>query len=307
MKYMYSIANLGVQSELLLPTLAVSTANSPIDSLGHVSIIYGLVCQNGLNNPTHQGFNYQTTSTEFWLNIPSIARFQVSKGEQIIIDPVDGIDDESIRTFLLSICIEVLLRQRYHLVASGFALKFRNYGVGFVSNLSSGLAILQGLFYKQGFSFLGSNFFALNSIGEVVPGVGQLEFWPSSATTLGLDTKTLKILRPGIEKYVLPLEEQYYSKPLPLKTIYTIKMNKQSEITFSPMDEADKIPYLQEIAKTNSIFADLWDDINPRLLQSDIANNIQMVTIYLPIVGLKLRQVIDLIENDLVEREQHYA
>lgn len=296
-----------VQSQLLLPALGVCSAHAVSDSMPHVNIIYGAVSQDGLGNPTGKGFNYETNATDFWLNIPSVARFQVSNGERVIIDPVEGIDEDSIRTFLLSICLEVLLRQRHYLVTSGFALKFRDYGIGFVSGLSSGLSILQGLFYKQGYSFLGGNFFALNSLGQIVPSVGQLEFWPSAAATLGFDTKTLKTLRPGIEKYVIPLEEQYYSKPVPLNIIYTIKMHKQSDIVFSPIDESAKIPYLQHLAKTNSIFADLWDDIKPGFLPSNIINNIQMVTINLPIDGLKLKQVIELIEHDLIEREQHYA
>jgi len=297
-----------IQSQLILPSFQVLPAGYFLENAGHqITIFFGSVSQKGLSQPLNQGLTYQATATEFWLNIPFMARFLVSNGQNIIIDPVPGIDEESIRVFLLSTCLEVLLKQRQMTVIQGYALKLNDQGVVFAGNLGTGQSMLQGLLYKRGHIFLSGNFFALNNQGYILPGVAQLEFWQPVVSALGFAEQSLKMLRPNINKYIIPLEEQYYAKPLPLKVIYTWKTHQQGDIIFSPIDDANKKQYLQQLIKANNLPVGLWPEQHDNLCNSAVLDAIQIVCIQLPIKGLKLQQLVDSIENDLVERGHYYV
>ena len=300
MKYHYSVYDFIIQSELELPGFPAAsgiTVSSPT-----VTIQFGKVSKTGLQNPTNQGLTYQTNSTEFWLNIPSIARFLVSNGQKILIDPVDQTDDDSIRTFLLSTCIETLLRQRQLILISGFALKLGSVGVAFAGTPGTGQSMLQGLFYKNGYSFLDGHFTVLNHQGFILPGIPQMELWPAITSVLGIDTQHLNQVRPEIQQYILPLIDQYYRNPLPVQTIYTVAMHQQPNIIFSTIDGAEKIKYLEPLIKTNDVSVNLWYENNHSLPNLDRLKSIPLVCINLPTSGLKLQQIIQAIENDVGER-----
>lgn len=304
-QYYYSVYQLRVQSELCIPTLEITPKS--IDGPSHVTISFGTVCPEGLKLPIHKGFAYQANRTQFWLNIPSVARFLVSNGQSIIIDPSEGIDEDSLRAFLLSICLEVLLRQRQLLVLPGYALKRGEHGIAFLGGSGLGQAMLQGLFYKQKQFFLATHFFVLNQQGDILPGVPQLEFLPQVVSALKIETQTFKTLRPGHEKYIIPLDEQYHAQPLPLKVIYTLNIHQQSHIDFLPLEEADKIPYLHQLLTQSNLPLDVWYDEQVCLPNPSVFDPIQIVAIHLPKVGLKLQQLADSIEYDFVKRVNSYA
>lgn len=306
MMYYYSIYNLIVQSQLILPNMQMLPIGET-KTLPDITITFGTISKEGLDHPISQGCTYQTTKTDFWLNIPSIARFLVSNGQQITIEPTEGIDEDSIRTFLLSTCLEVLLKQRQISVLTGFALKLGEYGVSFTGTPGIGQSILQGIFYKRGYSFLGGTIFAFNNKGKILPGIAQIEFWPQAATALGLETEALQTLRPGIKKYLIPLKQQFEANPLPLKIIYILKMHKQPDIIFSKVNNEHKRSYLQQLIKENTVSADLWQNDDLTLEDSEILNTMELICIHLPMTGLKVHQVVDSIENDFVERGYYHV
>lgn len=302
--FYYSAYNLVIQSPVTLPLLSVAF---PEATMADITIRYDLVSPKGLLDPLNQGVTYQATGTEFWLHLPSIGRFLVSHGQDIIICPADGIDEDSIRAFLLSTCFEILLRQRQLIVMQGYVLKRANYGVAFSGAMGKGQSLLQGLFYKRKQAFLASNFFALNHDAMVLPGMTQLEFWPSVISALGLTTDSLKTLRPRIKKYILPLEQRYYAKSLPLHVLYTWKMHQHRDILFSELDASNKQPYLQQLLQANTLSATLCQDKNAQQVALERLQHIEIVCIHVPETGLKLPQLADSIERDLERRGHCYV
>jgi len=295
MTYYYSAYGLILQSQLLLPCLPASVNDIALPN--QVRIIYGSVAQEGLDNPIIKTVTSQATKTQFWLNIPAIARFLVSDGQHIIIDPMAGIDEDSIRVFLLSTCLEILLKQRNILILPGFALERKGLGVCFAGSH----AMLQGLFYQRGYTFLSSDVIALNSQVLLLPGIAQLEFWPNVLTALNLQRQALKPVRPGIEKYIIPLEEHYYPKSLPLKIIYILKRHQHSSIHFSSVDQKD---YWQQLIATPHLSAPLWHEQQTEINYFD---EVEMICIQLPQSGLKLQELVTAIEHDLTQRGHCYA
>lgn len=300
--FYYSIYDLNIESQLELPTAHVIAAQNT-----QVSIRYGAVNKEGLSKPMLTGFNYQASQNEFWLNIPGVARFRVAKGQSITLDPEEGIDEDSIRAFLLGICLPILLKQRQLLIIPGFALQRTNFAIGFVGVPGTGLSMLQGLFYKCGNSFLGGNFFALNSEGAILPGLAQLEFGSQIAAALQLDSQCLKPIRPGMKHYMILLMQETQPAPIPLGIVYILQPYKQTKITFTTINNINKQAYLQNLATINNMSANLWHNYTQEESVPIDCNNIQIVCINLPVTGLKLQQLVDAIDHDSLERGHHHA
>lgn len=294
MTYYYSLYDFIVQSELQLPAPPLpSSANS-------VSISYGSVSPEGLANPVCRGFAYQASHTDFWLNIPSVARFLVSNGQSIVIDPIKGVDEDSIQAFLLSTCMEVLLRQRQLTVLPGYALKMGDCGIAFLGNTGLGQSMLQGLWYKQGYSFLTGNVVVFNSQGEMLPGTTQLDCLPTVISSLKLEKQVLKPLRPNLKKSVIPLGQQYHASPLHPQIIYTLKMHDRAEVLFTELDYNSKLSYLQQLMSSNILPVELWST-QPK------ADLISIVCIQLPMTELKLQPLAEAIKQDVMKRGHSYA
>ncbi|MFC3909252.1 hypothetical protein ACFORL_09225 [Legionella dresdenensis] len=277
--YYYGAYDFLLQSQLALPGFSEKTI--PADT-ADVTISYGEVSPVGLANPIEQGFAFQRNQTEYWLSLPTIARFLVCKGQTIIIEPAPNVDPDSITAFLLGPCLEALLKQRHLIILPGFALQIDQNAIAFTGTLGTGQAMLQAFFYKKGYSFLAGNTFALNHQGRVLSGLSHIELSQSIIKPLALSTPELRPLRPGIDKYLLPLAQQHCPDSLTLRTFYTLKMHQKSTITFSA---SNTNAYLQQICPDDS----------------------EMIDIYLPKTGFKLQQIVDAINQDIVERGQHYA
>lgn len=305
MKYYYSIYDLAIESCIEFPFLT----SSPVAQFSAISlrIDYAAVSPDGLNQPTQRAWGYQVKGSEFWLNVPSVARYLVSNGQHISIDKVHDADEDSIRSFLFSTCFEVLLKQRQLLVMPGYALKKNNQALVFAGMPGNGQAMLQGLFYKRGYNFVSAQTVAINQQAQVLPGIAQLEFWPAIAAALSLELPLLNTVRPAIKKYQVPLNDQYHPTALPLKLIYILDMHQQDRIVFSPIEGSNKINCLHQLLKTNSVSVDLCYEQNLTLPSLQVFDAIPIIGIHLPTTGLKLQQVVQAIEADIVERSLSYA
>lgn len=298
--FYYSLYDFNIESQIELPTAHAIAAQDT-----QVNICYGKINKEGLSKPVHNGFNYQISQNEFWLNIPGIARFIVAKGQRITIDVEENIDEDSIRAFLLSICFPILLKQRQLFIIPGFALQQAKFGIAFAGAPGNGLSMLQGLFYKRGYSFSGGGFFALNSAGTLLPGLSQLEFGAQMAVALQLDNKYLKPIRPGMEHYILSLTQEIH--PIPLSIIYRLQQHKQTDITFTELNNINKPTYLQNLTTLNNSSTNLWHHYHSEESIPINCTNIRIVCINLPVTGLKLQQLVDAIEHDSLERGPHHA
>lgn len=275
MQHKYAIYNFIVQSELRLPNLQVADLSR--EPSVHVQL--AKVAAHGLTDPIWQGLCYQATPTQFWLNVPAVARFLVLDGLQIRIDPYPGADEGSILTFLYKVCLDALLRQRQLLVLPGQALKLDKHGVAFLGASSLGQQMLLGVFYKRGYPIFTGNRIVLNERSELLAGVAQLEFDLPIITSLGFDKSQLSTLRPGIDKYLLPLGQQGYAQPLSLDVIYLLKTHQHAEIAFSAIEMPEaKLAYLQQYAKQSIV----WEPKPELPPPTALARKVAMICIQLP-------------------------
>ena len=297
----YFAYNLVIHSELVLPHLPTISPVEKNDKIDHVNISFGKVHSDGIYNPTNIGLYYQSTKQLFWLHVPSIARFLVIEGHQIIIDPIEE-NEDGIRAFLLGTCIGILLRQRNVFLLHGGALKIGEHGVAIIGDAGIGKSTLLGAFFKQRHSILADNLCAIDSQCNLIPGASQIALWPHAMNFLGLASPDHHKIRPCLDKLIIPLKEQYYAEKLPISTLYILKVHEKESIHFSEITGSKKIEYLQKHAYGQPVLNGLWnvrEYLNKFFL---LANNTNIVCIYRSAFLLQSYQLVDLIERDLNKR-----
>lgn len=321
MDYYYRVYELLIQSEFFLPhTPSLSRELfQGLAATAPVSIRRGVVSEQGLTNPSRTGVCYQAADQEFWLHVPSVGRFKVLSGHEIVIEPYAGVDEDSVRVFLLNVCFPALLSQRHVLVVSGYAVKIAEQGVAFLGGASSGYFLLLGEFLRRGYPVVGGHFFALSracltvewdkpstSAWRFLPGPAQVELAPQVVSYVGFSPQDLKKTRPGVNQYVMPLENQLGLASFPLDAFYFLSVSSQPELVISSRPAEQTAEGLQQHLNNEGMNA-VSDIERVRGDLVNLANTTRSMTLYLPSTGLKLKQLVDSIEQNVAQRGHRYA
>lgn len=256
--YHYLAHGLHIASELACPELW------PYDSNGkpaQVRIRYGQV-PHELPSPTDEGTYYQANGRQFLLKLKAIGRFLVSDGQEILIEPaqeeLQGIQDE-IRLFLLGTALGVLLHQRGQLILHGSAIEISSPpklggteggrgAVVFVGRSGAGKSTLAAAFGQRGYRVLADDVSAIALDSDdrpvIYPGICHIKLWDDAAEKLGYDLRTIRRLRPQVEKYSLSLREQFDPTPVPLLAVYQLTTSDKPELDLKPVSSLAKFRLL---------------------------------------------------------------
>ena len=146
----FSAYDLSIDSELAMPELLPGRHTGVPD----VHIRLGSVTVDGLPQGKQLGPFLWVAAETLWLEIPHIARFLISQGNEIIIDPEPGIDEDSVRVFLLGPVIGALLFQRGYLVLHGNAIRIGDQCLVCVGHSGVGKSTLAAGFMQRGYDIL---------------------------------------------------------------------------------------------------------------------------------------------------------
>jgi hypothetical protein len=163
--YHYIAYGLGFQSELVLPELVTSQVTpNVIVRLGEVDPDrYQKVGQSRLF----------TAETE-------VGKFFIMDGNEIVVQPISGVEEAQLRLFLLGPVLAVLLRQRGLLVLHASAVTVEARVVAFLGDAGWGKSTLSGAFQARGYSLMTDDILAIRIASEqpmVLPGIPQAKLW----------------------------------------------------------------------------------------------------------------------------------
>lgn len=297
--YYYVAFGLTIASEIELPELL---AHPQIQaSSTDVTILYGEVSPSGIGAESHGYPYFQAKENVMWLDIADVGRFLMSNGKQMTVAPIAGADPAIVRLFLLSSCMSALLMQRDLFVLHGNAIKIGNACISFVGDSGVGKSTLSGAFFKRGYSLLADDVCVINQDLHVLPSIPQIKLWPDSANKLGINTQTLRRVRPGFDKVAFPLTEQFHVDPLPLRVIYCLNASSDAFGAQRIMGVHKIMPlqqhvyrryYLKGLAKEKKYYEQC----------ARLATEVEVVNLVRPADGFQLDAFVDYIEADLRQK-----
>jgi len=224
----YKVFGLRVISEIQLPELI----SKEIEDTDAVTIRLGAVVAGG----NEAGFFSAGAATV--LNIPGIARYRVSDGRRIVVDPLPSALPGDVRLFLLGSAFGALLLQRALLPLHANAIELDGEAVAFMGPSGIGKSTLAAWFHDRGFPVLADDVCVVRAgtgqRSEVLPGLPRLRLRKDALTATARRTGDYQRSFPSredLEKFDVPLAASATSsEPRQLRAIYLVKDDEQFSI-----------------------------------------------------------------------------
>lgn len=297
----YTCYGLSLRSQITLPELLPSLTASSISSSPDIDIRIGAVARNGLDGGTQLGPFLWVNARALWLQVPNVARFLVSDGRAILIDPHPGIDADSLRVFLLGSALGALLFQRGHLVLHGNAIRIGDQCMVCVGHSGAGKSTLAAGFLKRGHDILADDVVPVDAECRALPGFPRIKLWQDTANRLDIDTHELRRIRPELEKFNYPLPDRFTDRPLPIRWIYILGSHQQPETRFEPIGGMDRMQPLHANTYRVRFLKGMALKAEHLKLCGKLAGRIRLARITRPEQGFELDALIDRILADIAE------
>lgn len=294
MALLYSAYDLCFASELALPEL------HPGHGEADVQIRYASLDADGSACGTQIAPFVWAGKDCLWLRVPNIGRFHIREGKEILIDPESGCDEDSLRVFLLGSAFGALLFQRGHLVLHGNAVQVEGRAMICVGPSGAGKSTLAAAFMRRGYPILADDVVPVDSRGWALPGFPRIKLWRDVAEHLELDTNALKRIRPGLEKFNLPLEDGK-REAVPVRWIYVLGSEFTDDVRVEPLHGLERFKPLQNntYRLRFSKGMSLQGEHLPRYGQ--LASRIHLARVSRPKEGFNLDALVDRLLADMAE------
>lgn len=226
----YCVFGLKVRSAVLLPELFPAS----IDGEGDVTINCGTLRHDAAEDSA------VAVADGLLVTVPTVGRFLVSDGKQIIVDAEPDADPRNVRLFLLGSVFGALLHQRGLLPLHANAVDVDGKAVAFMGEPGAGKSTLAAWFHDHGHAILSDDVCAIRFDGEgraiAAPGLPRLRLWRDALDFTGRLADTLHRSYIGddssFEKFDVPIDAQRAGdREIPLAALCLLERGDAFSIT----------------------------------------------------------------------------
>jgi hypothetical protein len=294
----YRAYDLRITSDIRLPELLACAGGEPAD----IEIRRGEVPADGFSVGPKVGPFGHATEKALWLQIPNVARYLVRDGTELIYQPEDGIDEGSLRVFMLGTCVGTLLMQRGNLVLHGNAFEVGESCAICIGSSGAGKSTLSAKMLQRGHRIIADDVCLINKDGRAVPGLSRLKLWQEAAHELEIETAGLRRVRPHMAKFDVPLGDAFREQPAPIRAIYLLTPWNQDRFLIEEITGMAKFQALRTHTYRSRFLKSMG--LGPLHLQqcTALAADTPVVQVFRPRAGFDIDGLADRILADLADR-----
>lgn len=196
-----------------------------------------------LKRVLNSGLYFTANNDEFLMDIEDVARFYVHSGKKIIIERYPGSDEDSIRLFLLGSAFGALLHQRGFWTLHASAVHTEKGAVLIAGNSGAGKSTTMQSLIQKGYQNLSDDVTAVYcEQGKLfaLPSYPHSKIWDHTAKLINTDTSELRRIRPGIDKYSLPMYEHFRDEASPIHALYMLVPQENSSLHLEEVKNVDR-------------------------------------------------------------------
>lgn len=301
-KHKYKIFSLNVDSDFILEELAASDGNA------HLEIINGIVPAE-IYEPIVTNKFFQSSAKEALLIVRKVAKFYISKGERVIVQPDKESDYSRIKQYLYGIVMEILLLQRGIVAIHSSAVVIDGKCILVTGKSGAGKSTLAIALKEMDCPFLTDDVAYLTCLDDgsiwVNPGFPEHKLCKDSVEAIGLEIDAnLCCFLEKEDKYFMSTGKSYQTTPARLYAIYELIPDKCKEVRIIKIEGMQKFVILaRQTYPTNFLKSFGLENEYFRKL-SNIAENISFYQIARPEIGFSYNEQIRLIKKQLGGRNQ---
>lgn len=220
----YSCFNFQLISEIALYELTPAVDLSDPRPLVHVSLGSLPETLPGAQAPE---FGLQVVTAGFvMLTVAGVARYLISGGSEIIVDPLPGAAERNVRLFLLGSALGILCHQRGLLPLHANAIVVDGRAVAFAGCSGSGKTTLAAHFERAGYELLCDDVCVIDFDEArrpvAWPGLPGLKLWGDAAEEFGHKRGDLDQVAEGMDKYHIPMARAARPRAIPFDRLYVL-------------------------------------------------------------------------------------
>lgn len=236
------------------------------------------------------------------LRVDGVARFLVTEGRRIIVDPDAQAQEEDVRLFLLGSALAALLHQRHDLVLHGSAIRVGDACAVFLGTSGSGKSTLALAFRARGYPIWADDLSVLrpgrDGRLEVQPGYPQAKLWLDSLASLDIDGEHLRRLRRAMEKRAVPLDASVLRRALPVRRAYVLRPDG-GDIRIEPVGGTRRFALLKNHTYRFRYLAGSGSRAEHFQAAAQLAQQVPLAIVRRPRELLRLGDLVDRLEADL--------
>ncbi|WP_193741894.1 hypothetical protein [Dehalobacter sp. UNSWDHB] len=218
------------------------------EAKAEIQIINGTVPSEVID-PTGNNEYIQSSKNEYLLNIKNIAKYYVSDGNKIVVEPYLGADFAQIKPYLYNIVFEILMMQRGMVAIHGSAAVINEQCVIFTGMSGAGKSTLALALKKMNYPFITDDVaylsFSENGSIMVRPGFPEHKLCKDTIEAVGVNLKSEPCsYSEQQEKYYLSVTNGLPDIPVHLHSIYELRPAKCNEVTILKIEGMEKVAAL---------------------------------------------------------------
>lgn len=243
----YLVGGITLVSEIELPELPLVQQNSATPHPVYIRV--GAVA-NQLPAAIEVDLYSCATATQYLLRIAGIARYLVTGGREIVVEPDANALPLDVRAYLLGAIFVVVCQQRGLLPLHASAIAGKSGVVAFLANSGHGKSTLAAHLAQRGFRVLADDVCLIDvaqPAAMVIPTAPWLKLWRNSLENLGREAKGLDRVFSDDDKYRLPLAPVFEPEPI-LKLVF-LEDNEESFTTteIKEVPRVEAVPLLMNL------------------------------------------------------------
>ena len=179
----------------------------------------------GIRTPASMG-RWELTKDIFLLDVPGIARYLVTGGHHVTVDPYGDALDCLVGVYLAGMVSNILLQQRDIITFHASSIMTETGAVLFTGPSGSGKSTLLAALLNRGYSMLSDDIsgIVLDADGglTVLPSFSCIRLQADTLKTVGWRRPAQTLIWEGRDKYTLRVEGSHSMQPTLLRSIYIL-------------------------------------------------------------------------------------
>jgi hypothetical protein len=240
-------------------------------------------------------------------NISGVAKFCIQNGTRITYSPIENVDENQLRLYILGTCMGALLIQRKTLPLHGSVVAMNGNAYAIIGDSGAGKSTLASSLINKGYQILTDDVIALSIDSKgtpyVYPAYPQQKLWDQSLKAFGVDSTNLLPLFEREAKFAVPVNSHFLNTPLPLAGVFELVKNAGEEVTVNSLESLERLRVLYHHTYRNFLVKRLGLMEWHLQCTASFAKDIQMYRLTRPTSRFTANELAALIEETILKEE----